>query len=990
MEQIEQAVACALSPNAEASLKSQATQYCEQIKASPEGWQLCLSLFVREPKSSSEARLFSLQVVEDVLQNRFNTLDASHALYIRQTFMEFINREYVVKSDNGGVDAEPAFLRNKLAHAVTLLFINLYPTTWPTFFSDFILLLTSNSVDSNKRTNPKVVDFFLRVLMAIDEEVVNVTVPRTKEEASRNSLIKDAMREGDVQKITSVWYELLTEYAAGEPEIAVLVLKLMGAYVSWVDINLIVTEPLINLLYQFLNQESLRTPAVECLVEIIGKGMRPLEKLSMLQVLNVGDVLGRMDTSDSDFAEHVAKLTNALGVELLFIWKQTESQPDARASSYTHIEKLLPYMLKFLGDEYDETSSAVFPFVSELLLMFKRQKKITNGLNSTQRELLASLIQVVVFKMKYDPDTEWDDEEEDDEEILFSELRKNLKLFFDSIAAIDQELFNNYVQSFIVSTFETIQNGGSTHWTDAELALHLAYLYGEATRGPMTFVTQQENGGVLTPLGEIVAKMVKSNVSAYPHPSIPLPFFENIVRYSQFFEVRSDFLPEVLGPFLDNRGLHNPRKITRSRSWYLFYRFVKLLKVHMSPFVDGMLNGLMDLLAIQVDISDNASGSSNSTSSFDSQLYLFETVGLLISADGVDASKQVEYLQFVFNPIVATIRECTNKALQAPDDPLIPIHLHHLVMAIGSVSKGFPEAKEGVAPIAQVFKQATECILVLLENMNKYEVVRESARFAFARLLNCLGSEILPYILPLINNMITECQVTELVDFLPFMGLVVHKFKPSIMNALNDLLLPLLNKVFTFLNQTATGTDEAVLLFDLRKSYLNFIVSILNAEMDDVFITEKNAPHLNTLLQSILYYALDGEDIPTQKIAIGILHKFVNIWGGSNTNGANTKSLAGFEQFIYEHIVRVCFEVPAKRSFDFGDGQAVLVFGELSSLQKSILLKQGPEFLNFMRGVYLPSVNCPPSMIEEYCQAIQQLELKQFKKYFQNFIRNST
>ncbi|ORY05766.1 Xpo1-domain-containing protein [Basidiobolus meristosporus CBS 931.73] len=977
MEQIEQAVACALSPNADSSLKSQATQYCEQIKSSQDGWQLCLSLFVREPKSSSEARLFSLQVVEDVLQNRFSTLDASHALYIRQTFMEFINREYVAGNDNRSSEAEPVFLKNKLAHAVTLLFINMYPTNWRTFFSDFILLLSANSANSNKRTNHKVVDFFLRVLMAIDEEVVNVSVPRTKEEASRNSLIKDAMREGDVQQIAAVWYELLAEYSADEPEIAALVLKMMGAYVSWVDINLIVTEPLINLIYQFLSQGNLRTPAVECLIEIIGKGMRPLEKLSMLQVLNVGDVLGRLDVSDSDFAEHVAKLTNALGVELLFIWKQTEDQPDARASSYTHIEKLLPYMLKFLGDEYDETSSAVFPFVSELLLMFKRQKKITNGLTATQRELLASLIQVVVFKMKYDPDTEWNDEEEDDEEILFSELRKNLKLFFDSIAAIDQELFSSYVQSCIVSTFETVQNGATTHWTDVELSLHLAYLYGEAIRGPMTFVTTQGNTSVLTPLGEIVAKMVKSNVSAYPHPSIPLPFFENIVRYAQFFETRSDLLPEVLGPFLDNRGLHNSRKVTRSRSWYLFYRFVKLLKAHMGPYVDGMLNSLMDLLVIQVDVSDSVSGASNSGSSFDSQLYLFETVW-------------VEYLQFVFNPIVTTIQECTNKARQAPDDPLIPIHLHHLVMAIGSISKGFPEAKEGVSPIAQVFKQATECILVLLENMNKYEVVRESARFAFARLLNCLGSEILPYLLPLINNMIAECQVTELVDFLPFMGLVIHKFKPSIMSALNDLLLPLLNKVFTFLNQTATGTDEAVLLLDLRKSYLNFIISILNSEMDDVFLTEKNAPHLNTLLQSILYYALDSEDISTQKVAIGILHKFVNIWGGSNANGANTKSIPGFEQFIYEHIVRVCFEVPTKRSFDFADGQAVLVFGELSSLQKSILLKQGPDFLNFMRGVYLPSVNCPPPMIEEYCQAIQQLELKQFKKYFQNFIRNST
>jgi exportin-T len=42
-----------------------------------------------------------------------------------------------------------------------------------------------------------------------------------------------------------------------------------------------------------------------------------------------------------------------------------------------------------------------------------------------QHEFLASLLTVVIMKLKYDEDTEWgDDEEEPEEEAMFMEIRK--------------------------------------------------------------------------------------------------------------------------------------------------------------------------------------------------------------------------------------------------------------------------------------------------------------------------------------------------------------------------------------------------------------------------------------------------------------------------------------------------------------------------------------------------------------------------------------
>ena len=78
-----------------------------------------------------------------------------------------------------------------------------------------------------------------------------------------------------------------------------------------------------------------------------------------------------------------------------------------------------------------------------------------------------------------------------------------------------------------------------------------------------------------------------------------LIFFENVTRYYQFFEVQPDCIPAVLGAFVDSRGLHNAILQIRTRSWYLFHRFVKSLKSRMGPYVETVLT------SIQVNFQDS-------------------------------------------------------------------------------------------------------------------------------------------------------------------------------------------------------------------------------------------------------------------------------------------------------------------------------------------------------------------------------------------------
>ncbi|KAF7730156.1 pre-tRNA nuclear export protein [Apophysomyces ossiformis] len=937
MEQIEQAVLYALGPHVEPNLKAQANAYCEQVKNSPDGWQICLQLFMKEPKAPHDS------------------------------YSHFQTAKKVI--------------RNKAAQSVTLLFAYVYPSSWPTFFKDMMALVQT---PAGTPSSEKSADFFLRLCITIDEEIARLDIPRNRDEVVRNTNIKDTMRMGDIQILASFWFELLQEFRSANPNIAQLALRNIGAYIAWMDISLVVNDQVMSALYELLGDANLRIAACECLADIISKGMLPLDKLNMIRMLNLTETLGRLDLAK--FVEHVARLTNVLGIELCKIYMDNSLSSDAKAGAYALIEQTLPYMLKFLANEYDDTSTAVFAFVNDMLTIFKKQKKAMQPFTQAQQEFLGSLLSVTIMKMKYDDETDWGNEDEEpEEEALFVEMRKNLRIFTDHIAAINEELYVRYVHSVVLETLTKHKSGVKLDWREVELCLYVLYTFGEALpKAAMQFVST-EDSSVLSPLGEMVSEMVSSNISAYPHPSAALQFFENIARYYQYFEHRPDQLPQVLAAFVDTYGVHHSLKQIRSRCWYLFHRFVKSLKSKMGPYVESVLSSIGDLLSIQAEppVETNTMDGMPipAASTFDSQLYLFETVGMLISLDAIDVGKQTEYLKIVLEPLVEGIQKSMSQAYN-PEDELFLLQLHHYIMAMGSVAKGFPTVpKESAAtqPWVIVFKQATEIILNVLQTFNRFEVIRDAARFSFARFITCLGSEVLPYLPTLINSLLTECQVTELVDFLPFIGLAAHKFKPMIYNVMDELLLPLVKRVFDFLNATPSGTDEALLLVELRKSYLNFLMSLFNANLEGVLVSERNIGHLNTILQTVLHFSKDNNDPTIQKMAFGVFLKMVYAWCTTEQQ----PGVSGFDQFVYNELIPTTFAVPMNAAFNVADGQSLLVFGEMTSIQKVVCSKQGNQFIEYMNNVFFPSIQCPRETAERYCQAVQQYDVKEFKKYFQ-------
>ena len=76
----------------------------------------------------------------------------------------------------------------------------------------------------------------------------------------------------------------------------------------------------------------------------------------------------------------------------------------------------------------------------------------------------------------------------------------------------------------------------------------------------------------------MMGTLVTSGVCEHQHPAVGLEFLETVARYDKYFQVEPDHIPNVLMGFLDHRGIRNENPVIRSRSAYLFSRFVKSLR----------------------------------------------------------------------------------------------------------------------------------------------------------------------------------------------------------------------------------------------------------------------------------------------------------------------------------------------------------------------------------------------------------------------------
>ncbi|CAH2277782.1 exportin-T isoform X1 [Pelobates cultripes] len=958
-----------LNPNANADFRERALAYFEQLKVSHDAWQVCAEAISRRIYSDDHVKFFCFQVLEHQIKFKYSELTTLQQQLIRETLVTWLQSQML------NAQPEKTFIRNKAAQVFALVFVTEYLTTWPKFFFDILSVVG---------LNPRGVDLYLRILMAIDAEVVDRDIIHTSEgpryftEARRNTLLKDTMREQCIPNLVESWYQILQTYQHSNSELTCQCLEVIGAFVSWIDLSLIANDRFINMLLGHMSVEVLREEACDCLYEIVNKGMDPSDKTklveSLCQVLQSAGFFRIDQEEDVDFLARFSKLVNGMGQSLIISWTKLVKSGDMKNAQDTlhSIESKVPLMLQLLVHEDDDISSNIIGFCYEYLHILKQL-----ALLSDQQKINIEAIMLAVMK-KLTYDEEYNFENEGEDEAMFVEYRKQLKLLLDRLAQVSPELLLASVRRIFNST---LQGWQTAPFMEVEVAIRLVYMLGEAIPAShgAHFCGDFTKASALQ---DMMRTLVTSGVSSYNHTSVTLEYFETVVRYEKFFAVEPVHIPDVLMAFLDHRGLRHPSPKVRSRTSYLFSRFVKSLHKQMNAFVEDILNRIQDLL----ELSPPENGFQTLLSS-DDQLFIYETAGVLIVNSDYSGERKSILMRNLLTPLMQKFKILLGKLMMEQDEErqsVLADCLNHAVGFTSRTSKAFSNK--------QTVKQCgcsgvyLDCLRTFLPALNcpvQKELIRGGVRTFLHRMIICLEEEVLPFIPTASEHMLKDCEAKDLQEFIPLINQITAKFKAQVSPFLQQVFMPLLHAIFEILVRPAEENDQSAALDKqmLRRSYFVFLQTVTGSGMNEI-IANQGAENVERVLFTVIQGAVEYPDPIAQKTCFIILSKLVELWGGKD-------GLVGFADFVYKHIVPACFLAPLKPTFDLADAQTVLALSECAVTIKTVYLKRGPECIQYLQQEYLPSLHVAPEIIQEFCQALQQPDAKVFKNYLKIFFQRA-
>ena len=873
--QIENAVQISFNPSSDQNLKSQAFAFLDQVRQDKASWQPCLSLACRVPRGADVVRHFSLDVINAVVSA--GQLDAQDLLVLRDTSLSYLRNNYLGRQDIDRVDT--VAFQNKLAQTLTYLFRCLYPNDWTSFFRDI-------SSSGNY-------DFYIRVLISIHDEIAEVLNPRSPSEQRIDTELKDLVRQRDAPFIASSWQQMFEQRQSLDLE--AFCFAAVARWVLWTDISLIINETLLNLVFEILlsgsssdlsqehsiksnetvnrmlqhlsgsNSEAVankrRNAALEAVTEILSKKMSPTDKLELIRILRVEEIIlvqssrpGLIElrgTSryDTDLAESIAKLVNNVMEDIV---KSLEGAQDESSLStgLSWLRTFLPHSLRFFSDEYDEVSSSIIPCLTDLLTFFRRNTETNQTVQAETKSVLPVILEAVLAKMKYDDTTSWNSEDPDEftDEAEFQELRRKLSSLQKLIANTDEALWMDSVTDIVGRSLQNARiHGQQQNWRDVEATLYEMYLFGDlALKGGSLYNKSKLVSIAAEKMATMLSGFVGLDIGQESHPAIQLQAMEIYVRYWSYLDANPQHINRTMERFI--YIIHTNHSRVQSRSWYCFQRMVKHLRMHITAdMAQVLIQNVGDLLPIQAEIREQSVEDYDTDDERNDKLihklHLYEAVGTICSAPSVSVTRQIPLLDSVLRPLLSDIQGQIPLVKQA--NQLATLQAHHLIMALGTLARGYSDwvpSKQSMHPppseVSDAFQGGNEVVLQTLESTRELEI-RTAARFAFSRFIGVLGGRILPQLPRWIEGLLAGSSTRdEMGFFLRLLDQIIYGFKTEIFVVLDTLLSPLLQRVFAGMNETAQGTDDEIQLAELKREYLNLLLVIFNNDLGSVLLSD--------------------------------------------------------------------------------------------------------------------------------------------------------
>ncbi|KAL9228510.1 hypothetical protein vseg_004085 [Gypsophila vaccaria] len=963
-------------------LKSQAIEYCRQIKESSTICSICVErLFTTK---LVQVQFWCLQCLHEAVRVRYVSLmSREEKEFVRKSVFAMACYEGI-REDNGEVGSNavvrvldsPGFIKNKLAQVLVTLISFEYPMIWSNAFVDFLPCLNKGSV---------VIDMFCRVLNALDDEIISLDYPRSADEVAVAARVKDAMRQQCVHQIVGAWFEIVSVYKSSDAELCTSVLDSMRRYISWIDINLVTDY------YQFVPlffelvlldglSEQFRGAAALCVLAVAQKRMEPQNKLKLLQNLQVRRVFGVFSgEADSEVVVNVATLVTGYAVEVLECVRRLNTEESKRASSEL-LEEVLPSVFYVMQNCEMDASFSVVQFLSGYVATMKNT-------SPSEKQLIhvGQILEVIRAQICYDPiyrdHLDVLDKIGVEEEERMQEYRKDLLVLLRSVGRVAPVVTHMFIRNSLVSASSSPPD---RNVEEVEVALSLLYALGESLSDDV----MKTGGGVL---GELIPMLLSTRFPCHSFRLVALVYLETITRYMKHVQENTQYIPMAMTSFLDERGIHHPNCNVSRRASYLFMRVVKLLRSKLIPFIETILQSLQDVVARFTNMS-YAKGTSLS----EDGSHIFEAIGILIGMEEMPVEKQTNYLSSLLTPLCQQVETLVvNGKVQNPNEyPTNVLTIQQIVMAINALSKGFSERLVTASrpEIGLMFKQTLDVLLQILIVFPKVESVRSKVTSFVHRMVETLGRSVFPYLPKALEQLLLGIEPKELVGIIVLLNQLICKFNTAVHDIVDEVFPAIASKVFAevprdgFPSGPGSNTEEIRERQELQRTFYTFLNVIATHDLSSVFLSPKSRASLDPIMQLLLSSCCNHKDITVRKACVQIFIQLIKDW---STGPFGEEKVPGFQTFIIETFAaNCCLYSVLDKSFDFCDANTLALFAEIITAQKVMYEKFGENFVAQFVSKGFFAAHCPPDLAQQYRQKLQNNDTKGFKAFYQSLIEN--
>ena len=177
-------------------------------------------------------------------------------------------------------------MRNKGAQLLAALAAADYPGEWPEFVEAALAAAARGAGTDTVPPCPSSADAFVRLLTALDDDVIALDVPRTAAGAAAGAALKDALRGAPLSALVGGVCRVAAAAAPARPSLSAAALSMVGRLAAWGDIGTVASGGVVALLFGALDAPRARAApaaaAAGALAAIAAKRMEAPSKLALL------------------------------------------------------------------------------------------------------------------------------------------------------------------------------------------------------------------------------------------------------------------------------------------------------------------------------------------------------------------------------------------------------------------------------------------------------------------------------------------------------------------------------------------------------------------------------------------------------------------------------------------------------------------------------------------------------------------------------------